>query len=64
MIYNSQKIMVMLKMILVIVVFIISLGIVDQSIINDSISSISSQFTLSNSLYPIVDEIQCYYCDP
>lgn len=54
----------MLKMILVIVVFIISLGIVDQSIINDSISSISSQFTLSNSLYPIVDEIQCYYCDP
>ena len=56
--------MVTLKIILVIVVSIISVGIVDQSIINDSISSISAQFTLSNSLYPIVDEIQCYNCDP
>ena len=51
--------MAIIGIILVLVFSIIPLSIGDQSIIND-VSSISSQFTLSNSLHPIVDEIYCY----
>jgi hypothetical protein len=49
----------MLGVMFVLMLSVISLSIGDQSIIND-VSSISSQFTLSDGLHPTVDEI--YWC--
>jgi hypothetical protein len=59
----DKKMTAILVIILVLVFSTISLSIGGQSIINDGVSSISSQFTVSSGLHPIVDAIQyCPYC--